>query len=106
VAPATERAELDEDVVARLERAHDGTPLPFVDERLGAAAIHRVIVNRHALVEELRKQLAPTALGIDVRRRLVRHRGIADEVDVDLGFCGRADDEGERDDTERGSHCR
>ncbi len=97
-------AELNEDVVARLERALDRAPLSLVDERLRAAAVHRVVVDRHMLVEEIGEQLTPAALRIRLRRRLVRHRRVADEIHVDGRLGDRADDRGDSERDEPNAH--
>ena len=90
-------AELDEHVVPGLEGVLDHVPEALVDEALRAAAVLRVVDDVEGAVHEIREHHAPAALGLPVGQVLVRHRGIAHQVDGREGTGHEPDTEEEAD---------
>ena len=74
-------AEFDEDIVARLEGGLDLVPEAQVDETLGAAAVLGIVDDLHAVIDEIPEHHAPAAFRISAGQVLVRHGGIAHQVD-------------------------
>ncbi len=75
--------ELDEDVIACMQRVDDALPASFRDESAGAAPVSRVILDTDAGgIEEILQHLAPPGLGTFLGE-LWSHRRIACEMNHD-----------------------
>ena len=72
-------------VVAFRERVAHGVPSPLINETLGRAAVHGVVVHHDGAVEPQRQHLPPPALLIAFGQRLVGHGRVANHVYVLLG---------------------
>ena len=63
---------LDYHEISRLQRTHDFVPASLIDEALGAASVHGVILHHRGINQELPKRHSPATLR--QIERLVRHR--------------------------------
>ena len=74
-------AELDEQVIPRLQVGFHLIPKAQVPETLGAAPVLGIVDDLHSIVQEVLEHHSPAAFGPRLRKVLLRHCGISDGVD-------------------------
>ena len=77
-------AELDKDVIALLQQRKHLVPPAFVDEALGAASVHGMIIHPYLFGQESGQHLSPSSFGVAAGQVLVGHGRIANHKN---GYC-------------------
>ena len=81
-------AELDKDVIALLQQRKHLVPPAFVDETLGAASVHGMIVHPYLFGQKSRQHLSPSSFGVAAGQVLVGHGRIANHKNGDCWLVG------------------